>query len=99
MKENENMKNKFQSTGFFLLFVVISYHFVFISYQFFTMAENNPVRGTYLTYSNEIRRIVVHSTVYNESNSFISIFFKISVELPRCGKSIDSIYFNCYSKR
>ena len=43
------------------------------------MADNNPLRGAYLTCANEIRRLVVHaSTEYHQSNSYIAEFFKIS---------------------
>ena len=45
------------------------------------MADNNPLRGSNLTCSNEIRRLVVRaSTEYNQSNSFISNIFKISLK-------------------
>ena len=47
------------------------------------MADNNPHRGPNLTCSNEIRRLVVRaSTEYNQSNSFISDIFKISLASP-----------------
>ena len=43
------------------------------------MADNNPLRGAYLTCSNEIRRLVVRSSIeYNQSNSYIANFFRIS---------------------
>ena len=43
------------------------------------MADNNPLRGAYLTCANEIRRLVVRaSTEYPQSNSYIAEFFKIS---------------------
>ena len=43
------------------------------------MADNNPLRGAYLTCANEIRRLVVRaSTEYHQSNSYIAEFFKIS---------------------
>jgi len=52
-----------------------------MSHKLNTMAENNPIRGAYLTCSNEIRRLVVRaSTVYNQSNSFIVVFFRNSVK-------------------
>ena len=45
------------------------------------MADNNPLRGPNLTCSNEIRRLVIRaSTEYNQSNSFISNIFKISLK-------------------
>ena len=45
------------------------------------MADNNPLRGAYLTCSNEIRRLVIRaSTEYNQSNSFIANLFKISLK-------------------
>jgi len=45
-------------------------------YQLTTIAESNPIRGAYFTYYNEIRRLVVRaSTVFNQSNSLIAIFF------------------------
>jgi transposase len=44
------------------------------------MANNNPIRAEYLTCSNESRRLVVRaSTEYNQSNSYISNFFKIHI--------------------
>ena len=43
------------------------------------MADNNPLRGAYLTCSNEIRRLVVRASVVNhQSNSFIADNYQIS---------------------
>ena len=42
------------------------------------MADNNPLRGAYLTCCNEIRRLVVRSSIeYNQSNSYKANFFRI----------------------
>jgi hypothetical protein len=44
------------------------------------MGDDNPLRGAYLTCSNEIRRLVIHaSTELNQGNTFIAAFFKISI--------------------
>ena len=43
------------------------------------MADNNPLRGVYLTCANEVRRLVVRSSVeYHQSNAYIAEFFNIS---------------------
>jgi transposase len=43
------------------------------------MAENNPLRGAYITCSNEVRRLVVRSSIeYNQSNTYIAEYFQIS---------------------
>jgi len=43
------------------------------------MADNNPLRGAYLTCSNEIRRLVVRASVVNhQSNAEIANNFRIS---------------------
>lgn len=43
------------------------------------MAENNPLRGAYLTCSSEVRRLVVCSSIeYNQNNSYIANYFRIS---------------------
>ena len=45
------------------------------------MADNNPLRGPYLTCSNEIRRLVIRASIeLHQSNSFIANFFKISIK-------------------
>ena len=43
------------------------------------MAEINPLRGAYLTCSNEVRRLVIRSSIeYNQNNNYIANFFRIS---------------------
>jgi hypothetical protein len=44
------------------------------------MGDDNPLRGAYLTCSNEIRRLVIHaSTELNQGNTFLAAFLKISI--------------------
>ena len=41
------------------------------------MGDDNPLRGAYLTCSNEIRRLVIHASVeMNQANSFIAALFQ-----------------------
>jgi transposase len=45
------------------------------------MGDDNPLRGAYLTCSNEIRRLVIPASVeLNQGNSFIAAFYKISIK-------------------
>jgi hypothetical protein len=45
------------------------------------MGDDNPLRGVYLTCSNEIRRLVIPASVeLNQGNSFIATFYKISIK-------------------
>ncbi len=44
------------------------------------MGDDNPLRGAYLTCSNEIRWLVIYaSTELNQDNTFIAAFFKILI--------------------
>ena len=46
------------------------------------MADNNPLRGAYLTCANEIRRLVVRSSVeYHQSNAYIAEILTFQKEL------------------
>jgi transposase len=36
------------------------------------MADNNPLRGAYLTCSNEMRRLVVRASVVNNQNNSLN---------------------------
>jgi len=43
------------------------------------MVDINPIRGAYISCSNEIRRLVIHaSTVNHQSNTQLALTFRIS---------------------